>query len=1026
MVAILAAGVMASQVSATTNAYSIGLNFGADEFPDSTGAMGGAGRLAPTDVAGAPGAEQANWNNLEALSGNAPNVTADNQGQAATTTTTVDWNSNNTWSSTGRGEENNKFPTNSANYKLMIGYLDSGDPTTSTVTINGLPSQLTSGYDVYVYMLGGTGGNRGGGYRITDASGAILRDYLIGDAPVNPTNHVRDLGLNHNDKGTYLVFRGLTAPNIVIEATTEPPYGQVRAPINAVQLVAATPDTAAPTAPANLTTNLVGAGFIDLTWGVSTDTSTNVYYEIERGTNVFRVSTNSYRDFGLRPTNSYTYRVRAVDESQNRSEYSAPLTVTTIAEVPFVGAVAGEIFDNITGTPVDELLNNEKFVNNTPDRRVYLSGLSFGETSSFGNTFGDNYGIRITGTITVPTNGQYHFFTRSDDASRFYLNTNGAALPNPTTDAAIAEETDCCGAFVEPGTLNTDQTTSPTTATPITLQAGTNYGFVFLVKEGTGGDWGQVALRQVGDTTPAGSLQPIRGSLIRGFVDPAGASITITRQPASATASEGTTASLSVAATITSPYVTEPLYQWFRNGVLIPGATSSNYVTSELSITNDNAARYQVSLTIPGTNVLSEEVTLTVTEDVTPPRVRNVTVNSLAAATVTFDEPVNPATATNASSYTISSGVTVQNVIASASGTSVRLTTSPLTQNQQYTLTVNGVEDRFGNALTNAAPFNFTARVITYADIILADGPIAFFRFEETGGSVATNSGTSGTNAVYYTGDEATPGEGGTPSEAKGDPGPRPPEFLGFDPENRAATFGGSATQDWIDTKNQYLNNLGAFSLEYWVKPTIRVSDPDTFGDRIGIVGQNDAVEYGFINENTIQIWTPASSGGSLDTAYSFPDNEWHHIATIADGRSIKNYYDGKLVGTVNSTGQINSYGSSTFFVHIGGGGVFDVTGNYFTGQIDEVAIFNKAIPAERIAAHFQAGKEGGEAPPPTGDGPTFGAITRSGNQVTLQWTGEGTLEEAPSILGPWTPAASQTNPQTVTADGTKFYRLRQ
>src|SRR5262249_41651983 len=145
-------------------------------------------------------------------------------------------------------------------------------------------------------------------------------------------------------------------------------------------------------------------------------------------------------------------------------------------------------------------------------------------------------------------------------------------------------------------------------------------------------------------------------------------------------------------------------------------------------------------------------------------------------------------------------------------------------------------------------------------------------------GAVAKNSGSTGGDGAYYTGDEATAGDGGTPSNAKGDPGPRPPDFKGFDASNRAATFGGPDALDWVDTKNKFLDHLGAFPLEYWVKPDGR-SD---FPNRIGIVGQNDAIEYGFIDPNTIQIWTP--NGGSLNTAYSFPDGEWHHIATIASG----------------------------------------------------------------------------------------------------------------------------------------------
>jgi hypothetical protein len=53
--------------------------------------------------------------------------------------------------------------------------------------------------------------------------------------------------------------------------------------------------------------------------------------------------------------------------------------------------------------------------------------------------------------------------------------------------------------------------------------------------------------------------------------------------------------------------------------------------------------------------------------------------------------------------------------------------------------------------------------------------------------------------------------------------------------------------------------------------------------------------------------------------------------------------------------------------------------------------------------------------------------LNRDGT-VTISWTGTGTLEETSSLASPitWTPAANQANPQTVTATGTKFYRLRQ
>lgn len=56
-----------------------------------------------------------------------------------------------------------------------------------------------------------------------------------------------------------------------------------------------------------------------------------------------------------------------------------------------------------------------------------------------------------------------------------------------------------------------------------------------------------------------------------------------------------------------------------------------------------------------------------------------------------------------------------------------------------------------------------------------------------------------------------------------------------------------------------------------------------------------------------------------------------------------------------------------------------------------------------------------------------FNAPVLSANGVALSWTGAGTLEEASSVLGPWTTSASQANPQTVPPAGQfRVYRLRQ
>jgi len=51
---------------------------------------------------------------------------------------------------------------------------------------------------------------------------------------------------------------------------------------------------------------------------------------------------------------------------------------------------------------------------------------------------------------------------------------------------------------------------------------------------------------------------------------------------------------------------------------------------------------------------------------------------------------------------------------------------------------------------------------------------------------------------------------------------------------------------------------------------------------------------------------------------------------------------------------------------------------------------------------------------------------TLSNGQITISWTGSGTLQEATSVTGPWGASANQTNPQTIAATGgAKFYRIK-
>ena len=234
LVALLCTG----QASIFAGGFSLGINFGADE-PNGANS----GTLAAELVAGAPAFAQPNWNNVTTKAGTVENLNLDNSGLPIASSAAVTWTSPNTWSSTGRGEENNQFAADSGDRLLMLGYLDTGNATTTTVDITNIPAELASaGYDVVVYALGGVSG-RGGGYQLRATDDTPLADPLFGDAPANPTKHAHDIGASHRDTGTFLVLRvphGLTSESIRVAASTANGWGAggtPRASLNALQLV---------------------------------------------------------------------------------------------------------------------------------------------------------------------------------------------------------------------------------------------------------------------------------------------------------------------------------------------------------------------------------------------------------------------------------------------------------------------------------------------------------------------------------------------------------------------------------------------------------------------------------------------------------------------------------------------------------------------------------------------------------------------------------------------------------------------
>jgi hypothetical protein len=138
----------------------------------------------------------------------------------------------------------------------------------------------------------------------------------------------------------------------------------------------------------------------------------------------------------------------------------------------------------------------------------------------------EGYGARISGYFTPQVTTNYTFYLRSDDSSQLWLSTDA----NPANTNLLTAETACCNPFSAHASASTSRV------------AGQPYYLELLYKEGTGGDYGQAAMKITGDPTSPDSLLPINSLFLSSLADPVGASITITQQPSNKTFAGATAA----------------------------------------------------------------------------------------------------------------------------------------------------------------------------------------------------------------------------------------------------------------------------------------------------------------------------------------------------------------------------------------------------------------------------------------------------------------------------------------------------
>ncbi|MBX3219180.1 MAG: LamG domain-containing protein [Labilithrix sp.] len=214
-----------------------------------------------------------------------------------------------------------------------------------------------------------------------------------------------------------------------------------------------------------------------------------------------------------------------------------------------------------------------------------------------------------------------------------------------------------------------------------------------------------------------------------------------------------------------------------------------------------------------------------------------------------------------------------------------------------------------------------------YVQAVLADGPSLYYRLEETSDGPAKDEAGNHQGNYIAGGVHAVPGA-----------------FAGSTAYHLVGGTGGIDPGDIFDFEGN-----AAFTLEAWFRPEgydtqyrflVHHNDARALRQNYGIYVHS---ESGLVFERYVDD----SGRGAYTTNPTI--GSWYHIVGVYDGAFIRLYVDGTLVNTGADNRSAKDKRSNLMigYGYNGGGAVI--------GVLDEVAIYEKALDASRITAHYRA-----------------------------------------------------------------------
>jgi hypothetical protein len=217
--------------------------------------------------------------------------------------------------------------------------------------------------------------------------------------------------------------------------------------------------------------------------------------------------------------------------------------------------------------------------------------------------------------------------------------------------------------------------------------------------------------------------------------------------------------------------------------------------------------------------------------------------------------------------------------------------------------------------------------LVTYRDVVVADSPIAYWRFDDTTNVAHDEMGT-------YDGTYA-----GSCSHVAGVLAGDASGALGMDGTTCEITFG-----DVLAFPGRQ-----PFTIELWVNEQPGVAHDEIYFMKETRNGPGPMDGYALLNAPIgLYLERIINTGGQNTPRATIPTGQWVYVVATYDGTQERLYIDGNLFGAAsNDTGALVTYSAPCAL-----GAFPPPISNAVDGALDELAIYAHALTPAQVAVH--------------------------------------------------------------------------